>query len=188
MNITLLIDNRQDNIEITDDYKKVLEETIKVCLENEDLKADYEVSMSFVTNQEIHDLNKTYRNVDSPTDVLSFPLYEGDEVFVEDKIFMEDKILVGGDNLSLENECVNVCDKCNRPLLETSIMLGDVIISTEKVIDQAKEFGHSLEREMLYLVTHSILHLLGYDHIEEQGKIIMRQHEKDIMKKLQLFK
>lgn len=180
MNIILLIDNRQDIIEITNNFEKLLEETIKVCLKNENLKADYEVSMSFVTNQEIHDLNKTYRNVDSPTDVLSFPLYEGEQVFVEDEM------LTGYDDLSLEKECLDTYDKGH--IIETSIMLGDVIISTEKVIAQAKEFGHSLEREMLYLVTHSILHLLGYDHIEEQDKIIMRQHEKDIMKKIQMFK
>lgn len=153
MNLVVLYDNRQEYMEISDDNIKAIEHTIRTCIENESLDGDFEVSVSFVTNEEIHELNKMYRNVDRPTDVLSFPMDEDEEEF--------------------EGE---------------PIMLGDIVMSTEKIIEQSKEFCHSLQREMLYLVTHSVLHLFGYDHIEEEDKKIMREKEKVIMKKLQLFK
>lgn len=149
--IEVLFDNRQDFMEITEENMKSLEKAISSTIETEQADGDFEVSVSFVTNEEIKELNRTYRNVDSETDVLSFP--------------MDD-----------EEECEGV------------IMLGDVILSTEKIIEQAREFGHSLEREMIYLTVHSMLHLLGYDHMEENEKEEMRSMEKEVMKALQLFK
>ncbi|QSX06839.1 rRNA maturation RNase YbeY [Sedimentibacter sp. zth1] len=153
MNVTVLCDNRQEFMKITDENIEAMERTIKVCIENENLEGIFEVSVSFVVNDEIKKLNNLYRNVDSATDVLSFPM-DG-----------EDKEYFG-----------------------ETIMLGDIVLSTEKIIEQAKEFGHSLERELLYLVTHSMLHLFGYDHIQEEDKSVMREKEKEIMKKLHLFK
>lgn len=149
--LNILYDDRQNCMEITEENKNAIEKTIQTTLEIEGLQDEsFEVSVSFVTNEEIRNLNKMYRNVDRETDVLSFPMDDDDDVEVK--------------------------------------MLGDIVLSTERIIEQAKDFGHSLEREMLYLVAHSTLHLLGYDHMEEDEKLEMRTLEKEVMKKLQLFK
>lgn len=114
-----------------------------------------EISVSFVGLDEIHELNREYRAVDRPTDVLSFPQFE-----------------------DLEEEIPEVGEIC----------LGDVVICRDKAEEQAKEFGHSFERELVYLFTHSILHLLGYDHMEEDEKKLMRAREEEIMEKIGLLR
>lgn len=148
--IDVLFDNRQDLMEITEDNIKAIEKAIEAVLYIEERKGDFEVSVSFVTNKEIRTLNRDYRNVDSETDVLSFPM--DDEEF------------------------------------DGIIILGDIVLSTQRIIEQANDFGHSLEREMLYLTVHSMLHLLGYDHMNSEEKDEMRTREKEVMKKLQIFK
>ena len=147
--ISVLYDNRQDVIEITAQMEEAIKKALEAVLTKEGLKGDFEVSVSFVTNEEIKELNREYRNVDSETDVLSFPMNE-------------------------EFEGVNI--------------LGDIVISTQKIIEQAEEFDHSREREMIYLTVHSMLHLLGYDHMDQDEKSLMRAKEKEIMKDLNLFK
>lgn len=148
--IEVLFDNRQDIMEITNDNMKAIEKAIEAVLDLEECEGDFEVSVSFVTNEEIRTLNREYRNVDSETDVLSFPM--DDEEF------------------------------------DGIIILGDIVLSTQRIIEQANDFEHSLEREMLYLTVHSMLHLLGYDHMSAEEKEEMRSREKEIMKKLQIFK
>ena len=101
--------------------------------------------------EEIKNLNRDYRGVDSVTDVLSFPLFERYEI-------------------------------------PEFGMLGDIVICSDKVLEQAEEFGHSYERELLYLTVHSTLHILGYDHIEEEDKKEMRKIEKEVMRILGVFK
>lgn len=113
----------------------------------EEEQARSEVSVTFVSMEEIHQLNREYRQVDSPTDVLSFPQFD---------------------------------DLTDLPE-EGEIALGDVVICEEKAREQAAEFGHSFEREILYLFVHSVLHLLGYDHMEEDEKAVMRRREEEIM-------
>lgn len=147
--ISVLFDDRQDVLEITEDNENAIKKAIEAVLTEEDLEGDFEVSVSFVTNDEIKELNRDYRNVDSETDVLSFP--------------MNDEF----DGVTL---------------------LGDIVISTQKIIEQANDFNHSLEREMLYLTVHSMLHLLGYDHMCSDEKEDMRAKEKEIMKNLKIFK
>lgn len=144
------IDNRQENFEITDELNKIIENVILESLNVEGLSTDVEVSISFVDNAEIKSLNKTYRNIDESTDVLSFP--------------MDDQVLV--------------------PIS----LLGDIIISIETAREQATEFGHSLNREISYLVAHSMFHLMGYDHMEDEEKRDMRFKEKQVMKNLGIFK
>lgn len=148
--IDVLFDDRQDIMEITEDNMKAIEKAVDAVLKAEEAEGDFEVSVSFVTNEEIKTLNREYRNVDSETDVLSFPM-DDDE-------------------------------------FDGIIILGDIVLSTQRIIEQAKDFGHSLEREMLYLTVHSMLHLLGYDHMDEAEKDEMRSREKEIMKELQIFK
>lgn len=146
----VLFDNRQDIIEITKDNMKAIEKVVETVLMSEGAEGDFEVSVSFVTNEEIRNLNREYRNVDIETDVLSFPM-DDDE-------------------------------------FDGIIILGDIVLSTQRIIEQANDFGHSLEREMLYLTVHSMLHLLGYDHMNATEKDEMRLREKEIMKELQIFK
>lgn len=149
--VEVLFDNRQDFMEVKEENMKAIEKAIKTTIEVEQAEGDFEVSVSLVTNKEIRELNKNYRNVDCETDVLSFPMDDEEDP-------------------------------------EGVIMLGDVILSTEKIIEQAEYFGHSLEREMIYLTVHSMLHLLGYDHMNDDEKEKMREMEKEVMKELQLFK
>lgn len=146
----ILIDQRSDFEDFEID-KSGLEKTIKTTLLKSGYGEDYEISISFVEEQEIRQLNRDYRDKDSVTDVLSFPIYERGEI-------------------------------------PDFGMLGDVIICTKRAKEQADELGHSLEREIHYLITHSILHLLGYDHMEEGEKIEMRTLEKEVMKELGIFK
>ncbi|HQK52790.1 MAG TPA: rRNA maturation RNase YbeY [Sedimentibacter sp.] len=147
--IKVFFDDRQDVMEITKDNEDAIKNAVDAVLTAEGLNGDFEVSVSFVTNEEITELNREYRNVDSETDVLSFPMNE-------------------------EFDGVNI--------------LGDIVISTQKIIEQANDFNHSMEREMCYLTVHSMLHLLGYDHMSKEEKNKMRAKEKEIMKKLKIFK
>ena len=114
-----------------------------------------EISLSFVSMDEIHALNRDYRGVDSPTDVLSFPMVEAFGQLQEQY------------------------DKTGEAPAE--LLLGDVVICLEKALQQAEEYGHSKEREIVYLFTHSVLHLLGYDHMDEEEKRRMRAREEAVM-------
>lgn len=143
-------DDRQDDIKITDEIKNLIEKSIAAVLKVENLHENVEVSVSFVGDEEIRNLNRDYRGVDKSTDVLSFP--------------MDDEFII------------------------VSRILGDVIINTRRVMEQAEELGHSNERELSYLTVHSILHLLGYDHMEDEDKKEMREREKLAMKELSIYR
>lgn len=147
----VLLDNLTDAKLDLDDLEKKAAATIATVLEAEAYNENVEVSLSFVDRDRIHQLNRDYRKVDRPTDVLSFPM---DEDYVE-----------GFDE-----------------------MLGDIVICLDVAKEQADDFGHSLEREIMYLICHSTLHLLGYDHENEEDKREMREKEKQVMKKLGVFK
>lgn len=144
------IDNRQEKVELDKSLYKILKQVVKECLVLEGKSLDYEISISFVDNEEIRLLNKEYRNIDKVTDVLSFPLDENIPVPIP--------------------------------------LLGDIVISAEKALEQAKTYGHSFVREVAYLTAHSMLHLLGYDHMEKEEKDVMRSKEKEVMKRLKIFK
>ena len=140
--MTLLIDNRT-NFELTDEIKETLEKVCLKSLQYEEFNEDCEISLSIVTNDEIHDINKQFRNIDSPTDVLSFPqltFEEGEEADVNEN---------------------------------GEIVLGDIIISIDRAKEQAEEYGHSVTREFCFLVAHSMLHLLGYDHMTSEEATVM---------------
>lgn len=143
-------DDRQEDIEITDEIKELIKKSVKTVLKIENLEENVEVSVSFVGDDEIKGLNRDFRGVDKVTDVLSFP--------IDDKFMIENKIL------------------------------GDVIINTKRVMEQASELGHTNERELSYLTVHSILHLLGYDHMDEIEKREMREREKLAMKELSIYR
>lgn len=136
-----------------EELMNAFERAAEMCLDREELSHENaEISLSFVNLDEIHVLNREYRGVDRPTDVLSFPMYESFE---------------------------DIDD-------EMPYLLGDVVICMDKVESQAAEFGHSREREAVYLFTHSILHLLGYDHEEESDRKVMRGIEEEIMEEMKI--
>ena len=149
----LIANNTKEDLDL-EKISARAEKTIKEVLRTEDFSENVEVSLSIVDEDEIHKLNKEYRNVDRKTDVLSFPM----------------------DEKAYDNE--------GNPI----ILLGDIVICLDVAKDQAIDFGHSFEREIMYLICHSTLHLLGYDHIEEEDKKVMRAKEKEIMKNLGVFK
>lgn len=143
----------QENNEYEDIIKKIVEQCFKEeKLENSQLY----ISITLTTPENIHKINNEYRNVDRPTDVLSFPMFEKEEI--------EQKI----ENNDFEHEDI----------------LGDIIISIEQVEIQAKEYGHSFERELAYMMVHGFYHLMGCDHMEEEEKNIMREKEEKVLEKL----
>ncbi|MFA7572918.1 MAG: rRNA maturation RNase YbeY, partial [Lutispora sp.] len=140
--MTVLVDNRQDLMEISEDMETLANKIVKAVLDYEDWDDNFEISISFVDNQEMQDLNKEYRNIDAPTDVLSFSMLEFEE---DDEGFESDL----------------------NDYIEEELPLGDIVISVERAIEQAGEYGHSKDREIAFLLVHGMLHLLGYDHEEK---------------------
>ena len=140
--------------------EEIINKVVQTVLELENIKHDLSIYITLTNNEEIHKINKEYREVDRPTDVLSFPMYEREEI----------------ENLRIEKSD------------DIEEILGDIIISIPKVKEQAKEYGHSYERELAYLTTHGMLHLLGYDHMIEEEKIIMREHEEKVLEKLNIHR
>ncbi len=153
MGLKIYFENQQDKLPLTYKMKMLVRAAIEATLDFEDFQNHCEVSVTFIDNEGIHELNKKYRQVDRPTDVLSFPLFdfEGD---------MEEP-----------------------PIDEIMSNLGDIVVSLEKAKEQADEYGHSFEREVAFLCVHSTLHLLGYDHERsEEEDTEMRSKQSEIMK------
>ena len=149
------MENAQDKIELGEYLEKRLQDGLNAVAKLHDLDDMTEVDITIVDDEEIHQLNRDYRDVDRPTDVLSFALDEDDEDEPE--------------------------------LLEGQLhLLGDIIISAETATRQAEEFGHGLEREIVYLAVHGLLHLLGYDHMVEEDKVIMRAKEEEALRAINL--
>ncbi len=147
------------NTEENNEYEKIINIVIKKCFEEEKLlNSKLSITITLTTPENIREINKQYRNIDKETDVLSFPMFEKKE--------LDEKIK-------------------NQQFLYEDI-LGDIIISVKKVKEQAEEYGHSFERELSYMVVHGFYHLMGYDHIEEEDKKIMRTKEDKILNELKI--
>lgn len=142
-----------------EDWERIVEKVLKKCFEEEGLiDSKLIMTITFTTPEEIRKINKKYRKIDKATDVLSFPMFE--------KAELDEKIK-------------------NKDFLYEDV-LGDVIISIDKVREQAEEYGHSFERELSYMLVHGFYHLMGYDHIEEEDKKIMRPKEEKILNELKI--
>ena len=142
-----------------EDWEGIVEKVLKKCFEEEGLMdSKLIMTITFTTPEEIRKINKKYRKIDRATDVLSFPMFE--------KAELDEKIK-------------------NKDFLYEDV-LGDVIISIDKVKEQAEEYGHSFERELSYMLVHGFYHLMGYDHIEEEDKKIMRPKEEKILNELKI--
>lgn len=158
----IFIDNRQNKIEVTQELKRTIKDVIEYTLIEEKLVIDSEVSVILIDNQEIKKINLKYRGIDEITDVLSFPMLE----YPENKVFKDVYI-----NYEFDQSDLN----------EERLVLGDVALSLERSLQQSEEFNHSFLRECAYLTVHSILHLLGYDHMDGVEKDIMRKREEEIL-------
>lgn len=147
------------DIEEKKEYEQIIEKVIKKCYEAEKLeKSKLYISITLTNPENIKKINKEYRQIDKETDVLSFPMFEKDELAnkIKNKDYQNDDIL------------------------------GDIVISIDKVEQQAIEYGHSFERELSYMLVHGFYHLMGEDHIEEKDKIIMREKEEKILNSLEI--
>ena len=152
--MNLFIEN-YTNQSLTDEYKKIISDVIKYALTLENINSKPEISVCFVDNDKIKNLNKKFRSIDKETDVLSFPMIE------------------------FNNQPKDV-------LIKKNILLGDIVISLPKAFEQAKEYGHTIEREIAFLTAHGILHLLGYDHINSEDEKIMFEKQEIILSKIGL--
>ena len=148
--------NDQDKFPVTYRLKMLVRKAVVHSLEYEGFRADAEVSVSFVDNDRIREINNEFRKTDKPTDVLSFPLIDFDKADY------------------------TVAD-------EPELSLGDIVISLERADEQAREFGHSFEREVAFLTVHSMLHLLGYDHVNSEDEDVqMRRRQREILEQMGL--
>ena len=152
--IRVIISNSQKEVKIPTGLRMLVRRCCNAVLRMENFQGAAEVSVTFANNEQIHELNKMHRNVDAPTDVLSFPLGQKTKYDID-------------------------------PATNAKI-LGDIVISMEKAVEQAERFGHTLQREVGYLTAHSMLHLLGYDHEEPLEKVHMREKEELVMTQLGL--
>ncbi|SDI94674.1 rRNA maturation RNase YbeY [Salimicrobium halophilum] len=147
----LKIDFHDETNSIDEAFVDLIQRVLAFAAEKEGVIGDTEISVTFVNNTQIQELNRNYRQKDKPTDVLSFPMEEP-----------------GEEELDIHDE-------------ELPRMLGDIVISVDKAEEQAGEYNHSLEREFSFLALHSLLHLLGYDHMEEKEEKEMFQRQEDIL-------
>lgn len=147
----ILINNELDNLDIAT-FEDLIRDGFKIAARLENLSSPWSVSVTFVDDAKIRELNLDYRNRNSATDVLSFPLDDAE----------------------------------NSPLPGVPRMLGDIVISLERAIEQAKEYGHSTQREVVFLAVHGFFHLLGYDHQSKGEETVMREKEERVLKELNL--
>ena len=234
-----------DQINENQEYNEIINKVINECFSNEGLdKLNIYISITLTNLEVIHKLNKEYRNVDRATDVLSFPMFEKNEI---EEMLKEHKIVESSIAERAEENCnsnceengrsncekngnsnceENGCSNCeengnsnceekenqssnneenessgneekidlnsNKTMTDSDSnenfnecdVLGDLVISIPKVYEQAEEYGHSFERELAYMCVHGFYHLMGYDHIIESDKVIMRKKEDEILNKL----
>ena len=218
-----------DQINENQEYNEIINKVINECFSNEGLdKLNIYISITLTNPEVIHKLNKEYRNVDRATDVLSFPMFEKNEI---EEMLKEHKIVESSIAERAEENCNSNCEENGRSNCEKNgnsnceekenqssnneenessgneekldlnsnktmtdsdsnenfnecDVLGDLVISIPKVYEQAEEYGHSFERELAYMCVHGFYHLMGYDHIIESDKVIMRKKEDEILNKL----
>lgn len=149
--VEFILENETDE-EISEQQINELNRVCCEIMKNEECNFDAEISFTFTDNEGIRKINRDYRNIDRPTDVLSFPMLE-----------------FGDDETDVEYETE-----------DGLVLLGDIVISIERAKEQAQEFGHSLRRELAFLTAHSMLHLLGYDHVDDPVGEKMMIEKQDI--------
>lgn len=152
------LENDQEKLELAAEVLERLQEGLQAVARLNELPEDSEVDVTIVDDEEIHALNREYRGMDKPTDVLSF---------------------------ALDEDCDD-CDEPELLCGPEEHLFGDIIISAETALRQAEEYGHGLEREMTYLAVHGMFHLLGYDHMTDEEKAEMRAKEEEALRAINL--
>ena len=156
--MSLLFENESDET-FDFDPEAVARKVVDAALETEGFPCGAEVSVTLTDGERVHELNLEYRNVDAETDVLSFPLTDLDyKTGFEGYDFSDDMDPDTGE-----------------------VALGDIVLSAGRIRSQAEEYGHSILREYAFLICHSMLHLMGYDHIEEEDRVVMEEEQRKIM-------
>lgn len=150
--------------ELEFDYEELVKKVIEASMDYEKCPYESEISILFTDDAQIRQINHEFRGIDKATDVLSFPAVE----YVEPGAF---------DHLE-EDDIGNFHPETGE------LILGDIVMSVEKAIVQAQEFGHSIEREIAFLTAHSMFHLFGYDHMEEAERNIMEQKQSEVLELL----
>ena len=149
------------DVEENSKYEDIINLVIEKCFKVEKLeKLNLYISITLTTPEHIRKINNEFRQIDKETDVLSFPMFEKNEL---------DEMVEKQDNLVPET-------------------IGDIIISVQRVEEQAKEYGHSFERELAYMVVHGFYHLMGYDHMVEEDKVVMREKEENVLNILNIVR
>lgn len=160
--MTILFDKEAAD-ELEFDWEELLTKVVETALELEECPWECEVNITLTDNEGIRAMNQEFRELDVPTDVLSFPMVSyqepGDFEFLNDE--------------SIETEYFN--------LDSGELLLGDIVISLERAKEQAEEYGHSLERELAFLTAHSMYHLMGYDHIEDEERMVMEEKQERVL-------
>lgn len=164
MTFSVEVDDGIKQLEVETD--KVFERVAKAVLDFMKCPFECEVTLTLTDDERIRKLNREYRDTDSSTDVLSFPMVDFEQP---------------ADYSCIDDDPTDLFDPENGEL-----MLGDIVISTDHVIAQAEEYGHSVLRELAFLITHSMLHLLGFDHMEPEDAVIMEQAQDDILNMLNI--
>ncbi|MDE7062494.1 MAG: rRNA maturation RNase YbeY [Lachnospiraceae bacterium] len=157
---------RETKLSFDFDYETLAKDVIMYTIKHEHFPYDAEVNLTLTGLDEIQWINKSYRQIDSPTDVLSFPMLSYD---------------APGDFSKLKKDSLN-----NFNPDTGDVMLGDIILCVPKVLFQAVEYGHSARREFAFLIVHSMLHLFGYDHMTDEDAQLMERKQQEILEELQI--
>jgi len=163
--MTVDFEDRRENAADGDELFRFACGVIQETLSVDGISLQVNVGLSLVDNEEIRRINEQFRDIDEATDVLSFPMLDYD-------LKSSGGAVSAGDIDPASNELV----------------LGDIVVSVERVAEQAREYGHSFQREFGYMVTHGMLHLLGYDHIEEADTQVMRAMEEKVLGSFSLYR
>lgn len=156
--VDLILENEQDKEELTPEIEKAIMDVCNAVLESEECDFDAQISVTLTDNDAIREINREQRNIDRATDVLSFPMLDFDEDGNAGDVYEMDRGFV---------------------------VLGDIVISMERAREQSEEYGHSFIREVAFLTAHSMLHLLGYDHIDDaEGERIMCEKQERVLTSL----
>lgn len=158
----------EGEIRLPFDIKETAESVVSAALEVEQCPYEAEVNLLLTTDEAIHRMNLEFRQIDRPTDVLSFPMIEYGRP---------------GDFSGIDEERDDIFNPESGELL-----LGDIVISKNKVLSQAEQYGHEPKREYAFLIAHSMLHLFGYDHMEEEERHIMEERQRIIMQKVNILR
>lgn len=163
--MTIEIENEYEKPEVLDfDWEALLNQVVMGAMDYEPCPYEAELNILLTSDAEIHRINREFRGIDRATDVLSFPMIEYEEPGNFD-------------------HCEDAEQDCFNP--ETGeLLLGDIVISVDKVLEQAAAYGHSVKRELAFLTAHSMFHLFGYDHMEEEERQVMEQRQRNLLEQL----